>query len=321
MCEEVKLKVVSAISGSEVASDVPCRLSQTVVELKRALELPTATPAQYQKLLLEGGCELSDEGKTLDEAGVTAQAGNVVLLLHRQPVESGRLLSLCDQKNEELALVRYILEFTDSESINAKGSVGRTALHMAARNGQDRVCHLLLEDSKFLSENDVDKKGWTALHFAARHGHEKVVQVLLDAEKFSEVDAVTENGQTALHIASREGQQQVCECLLESERFAAVHAVDAEGATALHLAAFEGRLEVCQLLLNLSSKFTAVNVKDKHGRTALDFAKKRGTPKHKEICCLLQYSSSSRIYYIIALLVFIFACGLGWAGLGSAKPG
>ncbi|KAJ9654638.1 hypothetical protein H2201_008961, partial [Coniosporium apollinis] len=65
--------------------------------------------------------------------------------------------------------------------VDQRDSRGRTALHEAARSGNEAMVQLLLE--KGADSNAKDKGGTTALHLAAILGKEAVVHLLREAEE------------------------------------------------------------------------------------------------------------------------------------------
>lgn len=85
-----------------------------------------------------------------------------------------------------------------------------TALHIATRQGHDRLARVLLEHGA--GPNERDSNGQTALHVAAHHGHERLARVLL--EHGADVDAVDGEGWTPLHRAAESGDDSTARLLL-----------------------------------------------------------------------------------------------------------
>ena len=138
-------------------------------------------------------------------------------------------------------------------------SDGKTALHHAAENGQDKVCKWL---SKYIS-NKKDLLGATPLHYAAINGHDKCVNLLLKGcEDWRDID-----GMTPLHWAAMGGHFSTCQFLRGDIQ---ENAKDDKGWTALHYAAAMGRKEVCSLFIDLLPE------KDNEGLTAADIAIENG---------------------------------------------
>jgi ankyrin repeat protein len=80
-------------------------------------------------------------------------------------------------RNGDLDQVRRLLE-EQGANVMAKTHHGETPLHLASKNGHNKVVNLLLEKGALI--NDKDKWGNTPLHWASSSGYEKVVAILLD---------------------------------------------------------------------------------------------------------------------------------------------
>lgn len=90
-----------------------------------------------------------------------------------------------------------------------------TALHYAARNGNEQICKLLLEEGK-VDVNAVTKAGATALHRAAMMGHLNIVKMLAEQPRINLL-IQDECGQSALHRAALRDQLEVCRYLLKQQ--------------------------------------------------------------------------------------------------------
>lgn len=97
------------------------------------------------------------------------------------------------------------------------------------------------------------RKGDTALHFAARRGNEDVVKILLQHSKVN-VNDKDVSGKTALHLACNEGHSKVCQLLLNYG--ADVKAVSADKTTPLHSAILNGHSQVAIMILNRGKRWT-----------------------------------------------------------------
>ncbi len=159
--------------------------------------------------------------------------------------------------------------------VNLANKDGWAALMLAALNGYEEICKMLIEKG---AEVGVAKEdGYTALMLAAEKGYKEVCQMLI--ENRAEVNLVEKNGATPIMIAAQNGYKEVCELLIE--KGADVNLVEKDGWTALMVAAQNDYKEVCELLIGKGAK---VNAKKQNGWTALMSAAREG---HKEVCKLL----------------------------------
>ncbi|XP_032152220.1 transient receptor potential cation channel subfamily A member 1 [Sapajus apella] len=132
-------------------------------------------------------------------------------------------------------------------SIHSKSKDKKSPLHFAASYGRINTCQRLLQDitdTRLLNEGDLH--GMTPLHLAAKNGHEKVVQLLL---KKGALFLSDHNGWTALHHASVGGYTQTMKVILDTN-LKCTDRLDDDGNTALHFAAREGHAKAVALLLS-----------------------------------------------------------------------
>lgn len=121
-----------------------------------------------------------------------------------------------------------------------------------------------IEDGKAMAR---DNTGYTALHYAARSGNEEICRMLISAK--ADVNAATNGGCTSLHRACSMGHLHIVQLLLNHK--ANILLQDDDGQTALHRAASKCNFSICQLLLDSSqSKTQLVCLRDHRDRLAVD---------------------------------------------------
>ncbi|XP_046983444.1 poly [ADP-ribose] polymerase tankyrase-1-like isoform X1 [Schistocerca americana] len=93
--------------------------------------------------------------------------------------------------------------------VEARGGLGRTALHWAAGRGDVEAARLLVGAGAAVDARDDD--GWTPLHVAAYNGRAEVAAALLVAG--ADRGATTRGGQTALDLARESAYRRLVEML------------------------------------------------------------------------------------------------------------
>ena len=175
-------------------------------------------------------------------------------------------------------------------AINASNVFGKTALHLAAVEGNTDAVRFLLNEGARLRMKDCEGK--TPLHYAAerKEGRQLISCALIRAG--AAVDVVDDDGCAPLHNFVKNNQKNVLEYLLK-DRFLSRHikinvdVKDSDGMTALHYAAKVGNKRVCSLLLGAGADG---NAKDENGMTAMHYAAKC---KNQEIAYLLMDRGAS----------------------------
>lgn len=177
--------------------------------------------------------------------------------------------------------------------VDASNSHKQTALHMAARLGDQTVARRLLDGGANIEAHDY--AGDTPLHVAVQIDREDMVQLLL--EKGASASAANIEKQTPLHLAVGRGRVKILSALISGTK--TINACDNRGRTALHYLA-EQTLErsmgdswglaqwerndvsmngrhavtlVTGLFLRHRAKFA---LKDSEGETALEIAERKG---------------------------------------------
>ncbi|KAF5387896.1 hypothetical protein D9615_000107 [Tricholomella constricta] len=93
-------------------------------------------------------------------------------------------------------------------------SNGEYPMHLAAREGHDEVCKLLIHLEGWDTPDKYHE--WTPLFHAARYGRERCVRILLEAG--ARVGATDELGHLAVHYAAWYGHQKCLTLLLDAAR-------------------------------------------------------------------------------------------------------
>jgi hypothetical protein len=140
--------------------------------------------------------------------------------------------------------VHFLLEECVDDAARKKlvasvNSRQQTALVLAATNGFDEICRMLIEvDHSLMSR--ADRTGWSALHYAA--SEKRISTAMLLVRKGHDPNIRNDEGSTPLHYAIRIGPRHQTEDLLDllEDHGADLDAQTRHGETALHQAAFRG---------------------------------------------------------------------------------
>ncbi len=128
-------------------------------------------------------------------------------------------------KNGDVEAVNALI--TNTANADARDSVGRTPLHIAAIYDNAEVAELLLAKGAAVDANNNDTL--TPLHAVAMAGSRTVAEILIN--KGADINARGRNGNTPLHLAAYAGHKDVAEYLVANG--ADLNAKDDEGVTPL----------------------------------------------------------------------------------------
>mmetsp|Transcript_20594 Transcript_20594/g.43127 ORF Transcript_20594/g.43127 Transcript_20594/m.43127 type:complete len:331 (+) Transcript_20594:108-1100(+) len=104
--------------------------------------------------------------------------GNVGKLKVEAPDNRGWTPLMCAASNGFVDTVKTLLDI--GADCKAKNLEGRTALHVAAGKGMDKIVKMLLSKNSSIV-NEKNERGWTPLFDAALHCHETVIEMLIKA--------------------------------------------------------------------------------------------------------------------------------------------
>ena len=195
-------------------------------------------------LTLSLGCAIRGHDEVKDLLHTAVNNGSIDLL----------------RKAEEKAL-KHDIDFTNI--INQKLFNDRTALHIATKNGFDKIVRQLLK--KKANPNLHDNQGITPLHSATPRGYYNITQLLINHG--ANINITNETGNTPLHLATAHGNYDITQLLINND--AHVNIQDEDGNTPLHLAVSQGYYKLVQLLINNDAH---INVQDRYGDTPLHLA-------------------------------------------------
>ena len=166
--------------------------------------------------------------------------------------------------------------------VNTKVGPGYTALYNAAFNGHVATVRLLA-DSK-ANVNATSKDEFSPLYIASQQGHAECVRALLELHASPDLATwkdptgrIRVQGASALYIASQNGHTDCVEALIGSG--ANIDLPMSDGSTPLMIACYYQHARVVERMLLVGASLAA---RDKRGRDALGWAKKRQTEQRKQ---------------------------------------
>ncbi|CAG9975227.1 unnamed protein product [Clonostachys byssicola] len=324
---------VVQIEGGEVAEPLPS-LQQFIRNV----------PKQQDHFLSVGDSEKLDkilEGLKPEEVNAKDENDGGRTALHNvarrglkgviaRLLKQGAIVSAEDAKKDQplhlscqrgfVGTTTELLEQGAKDFINAKNSLGQTALHFACRKGRSAIVKLLLEykvntnvlssgnrspifDASsrnhpeivqiLLSHKSWDKallgkkvtaRGWTPLHAAVYKGHADIAEKLLKSG--SKLGICDTQGCTPLMAATKQKSAGLMELLLQPSRASQGHQLetpDKEGFTPLRVAAAQGFLIGVDMLVKAGANWTSINRPNKEGWGGLTNASFNGHAKIVEL--------------------------------------
>lgn len=157
-----------------------------------------------------------------------------------------------------------------------KDSQGRTQLHIASLDGEERTISMILEVAR-ATVDSRDKEGRTSLHLVSQEGVHQAIKCLL--EHGADINSETLNGQTPLHLASLEGKESIVECLLHYGEGINVNSGNSKGQTPLHLAVLRKHQRIIRCLVEYGADS---NLPDHDGETPLNLVSQWGHERTKK---------------------------------------
>ena len=160
-----------------------------------------------------------------------------------------------------------------------------TPLHLAAKNGYNYTCKLILEN--IVEKNPSNNRMFTPLHIAAANGNHSIFQMIIESIQ-DDKNPEDVFGNTPLHIAAAHGHFRICSLILSyNEVVKSLMAPHQE--TPYHLAAANGHIDVYKLLLE--KKVHGKILTNRWGQYPLHHAAKYG---HLDICKLILKNAQNK---------------------------
>ena len=248
-------------NGENVLINCPGAEGETALHLAAGNGLIATT-----KQLLITGAEIT----TKDNEGLTALHHAVQMCTQQNLKE--------DKKTSALQIIDELCASGDEQFANIKCKRGNTALNLAAESGSFRTVKRLLGCRQKVRLDIQDEDDNTPLHdvISCKTKEEKslakVVEVLCKSGNDTFINRTNHLGETALHMAASKSYNQVVDKLLQQN--VNLDNLDCDGWTALHSAvrghSAHAVSKIAKRIMVDNKKL--LNLKDKHGQTALHLA-------------------------------------------------
>ncbi|XP_044761328.1 protein TANC2 isoform X3 [Coccinella septempunctata] len=184
-----------------------------------------------------------------------------------QLAEAAQQALIAAAGQDHLEIVEFLLDMAEVGIDVPDTITGETALTIAATNGCNDACSVLIARGARL--NIPNKRMLAPLHLCVKEGHWAIAEKLLQHQ--ASIEQADKTGKTALMYAASEGFVGLIELLLD--KGANIHKEDSDGLTAFCWALLRGRQLAVQCLIERGAK---INHTDKMGRTPLDLAAYQG---------------------------------------------
>ncbi|CAH0051314.1 unnamed protein product [Clonostachys solani] len=278
--QPVGVPVVQVEGGEAVAEPLP--LQQFIRNVPRQSD-GSLSPGDSANLgkILEGmspeevnAKDDNDEGQTaLHHVARRGLKGVVARLM-----KHGAIVSAEDaQKNQPLLLscqggfvetTTELLKQGAKDFIDAKNSLGQTALHFSCIDGRSAIVKVLLKYK--VNTNVLAADNSSPIFEASIRGHLEIVQLLLSHKGWDKgllEQTVKATGRTPLHAAVYEGHDKIAEKLLESG--SKLDICDSQGWTPLMAATKQESVGLMKRLLQRASQDNQLEIPDKENFTPL----------------------------------------------------
>ena len=170
-------------------------------------------------------------------------------------------------ENFNYVLFQYFLKL--GNDICQKTGHGQNCLHIAARNGDEKLCKFLVESYNFDPQmSDYNDK--IPLHYCVERGHFTLFKYFLKIG--SDIHLKTKLGENCLHLAAKGGYMDLCKWLIKRYNFS-VNERDMSGATPLHYCVSSGHFELFTYFIEVGSDS---NLETNSGQNCLHFAARYG---------------------------------------------
>ena len=170
-------------------------------------------------------------------------------------------------ENFNYVLFQYFLKL--GNDIYQKTKHGQNCLHIASRNGDEKLCKFLVESYNFDPQmSDYNDK--IPLHYCVERGHFTLFKYFLKIG--SDIHLKTKLGENCLHLAAKGGYMDLCKWLVKRYNFS-VNERDMSGATPLHYCVSSGHFELFTYFIEVGSDS---NLETNSGQNCLHFAARYG---------------------------------------------